>query len=279
MVNLSPQVVNQNFNNAVNAVAGPNGTITCAPGYTNAAIATLSATCAPLNLFGYGSPSQAALNYITAIARSVSENELVDVVASLSDNKLIKLPGGNAGFVIGYEHRDERARFDPGTFYLGQPNGDGTYSQYGNSIPINPVSGGFVTNEGFAEINLPFVSHANGLRFLDLLEVKAAARYVSHSIAGGDFTWTGGGRLAIIPDIVFTGNFTRSIRSPSVTELYSRSGRRSSPPTTRAIRATSTRGRTRPTGRRTAPPPASPSRSAATSSTSLNPALRAATPT
>lgn len=220
LVNLSPQVVNQNFNNAVNAVAGPNGTITCAPGSTNATIATLSATCAPLNLFGYGSPSQAALNYITTIARSVSENELVDVVASVSDNSLFKLPGGNVGLVVGYEHRDERDRFDPGAFYLGQPNGDGTYTQYGNSIPINPVGGGFYTNEGFAEINLPVVGPQNGLRFLDLLEIKAAARYVSHSTAGGDFTWTGGGRLALIPDVVFTGNFTRSIRSPSVTELF-----------------------------------------------------------
>jgi iron complex outermembrane receptor protein len=219
-VNLSPQVVNQNFNNAVNAVAGSNGTIVCAPGATNAAIATLSSTCAPLNLFGYGSPSQAALNYITAIARSESQNELVDVVASVADNSLIKLPGGNAGFVMGYEHRDERARFDPGTFYRGQPDGAGGFTQFGNSVPINPVAGGFYTNEGFAEINLPFVSHSNGFRLLDLLEVKAAARYVSHSTAGNDFTWTGGGRLAIIPDIVFTGNFTRSIRAPSVTELF-----------------------------------------------------------
>lgn len=219
-INLSPQVVNQNFNNAVNAVTAVNGSIVCAPGYANAAIATLSSTCAPLNLFGYGSPSQAALNYITAIARSESQNELVDVVATLSDNSLVKLPGGDAGFLVGYEHRDERARFDPGTFYRGQRNPDGTYTQYGNSIPINPVAGGFVTNEGFAEINLPFISHQNGFKFLDLLEVKAAARYVSHSTAGGDFTWTGGGRLAIIPDVVFTGNFTRSIRSPSITELF-----------------------------------------------------------
>ena len=220
LVNESPQVVTQNFNNAVNAVAGPNGTIICAPGYTNAPIATQSATCAPLNLFGNGSPSQAATNYITAIARSESQNELVDVVASVADNSLFKLPGGGVGFVVGYEHRDERARFDPGTFYLGQPNGDGTFTQYGNSIPIAPVNGGFFTNEGFAEINLPVISHDNGLKFLDLLEIKAAARYVSNSNSGGDFTWTGGGRLAIIPDVIFVGNYTRSIRSPSITELF-----------------------------------------------------------
>ncbi len=219
-VNRSAQVVNQNFNNAVNAVTDANGNIVCAPGYTNATIATLRSTCAPLNLFGNGSPSKAATDYVTAIARSESQNELVDVVASISDNSLIKLPGGGAGFVLGYEHRDERARFDPGAFYRGELQPDGTYNQYGNSIPITPVNGGFFTNEGFAEINLPFVSHDTGLRYLDVLEVKAAARYVAHSTAGGDFTWTAGGRLGVIPDVVFTGNFTRSIRSPSITELF-----------------------------------------------------------
>jgi len=219
-VNRSPQIVNQNFNNAVNATTDASGNIICAPGYTNAPIATLSSTCAPLNLFGYGSPSLAALNYITANARSESQNELVDVVATVGDNSLFKLPGGGVGFLIGYEHRDERGRFDPGTFYLGQPNGDGTYTQYGNSIPVPPVNGGFYTNEGFAEITLPIVSRDNGLRFLNTLEVKAAARYVQHSVSGGDWTWTGGGRLAIVRDVTFTGNFTRAIRSPAITELY-----------------------------------------------------------
>ena len=220
IINRSAQVVNQNIANALNATTDASGNIVCAPGYTNAPIATLSSACAPLNLFGYGSPSKAAVDYITAIARSESQNELVDVVAQINDNSVFKLPGGGVGFVLGYEHRDERARFDPGAFYLGQAQPDGTYTRYGNSTPITPVNGGFYTNEGFAEINLPFVSHATGWRYLDVLEVKAAARYVEHSIAGGDFTWTAGGRLGFIRDVTFTGNFTRAIRSPAVTELY-----------------------------------------------------------
>ena len=201
IINRSAQVVNQNVGNALNATTDANGNIVCAPGYTNAAITTLSPTCAPLNLFGFGSPSKAAVDYITAIARSESQNELVDVVASVSDNSLVKLPGGGAGFVLGYEHRDERARFDPGVFYLGQLQPDGTYARYGNSAPITPVHGGFYTNEGFAEINLPFVSSDTDLKYLNVFEVKAAARYVAHSIAGGDFTWTAGGRLGFVRDL------------------------------------------------------------------------------
>ena len=45
----------QNFLNAVNATRDAGGNIVCAPGYTNAAVSTLSSTCAPLNLFGNGS--------------------------------------------------------------------------------------------------------------------------------------------------------------------------------------------------------------------------------
>src|SRR3546814_19539331 len=54
----------------------------------------------------------------------------------------------------------------------------------------------------------------------DLLEVKGAARYVDHSLAGGDWTWTLGGRLGIVPDLVVRGNFTRAIRAPAITEMF-----------------------------------------------------------
>lgn len=58
-------IVQQNFLNALDAVdqgvfngGAANGNIICRPGYTNANIATLSSTCAPLNLFVVGSFSQ-----------------------------------------------------------------------------------------------------------------------------------------------------------------------------------------------------------------------------
>ncbi len=215
----SPNLITQNLNNAIDAVAGPNGTIICRPGYTNANTASLSATCAPINLFGQGNVSQAALDYVTAIARSRSVNDQLVFTASAT-GEIFKLPGGSVGLVAGFEHREENARFDPGQFFFGDPQPDGTRNSFGASAPIDPISGGFKTNEGFGELRVPLVGPDMGWRFLDSFELKAAARYVSSNQAGGDFTWTGGGRLTPVPGLSFVGNFTRSIRAPAITEAF-----------------------------------------------------------
>ncbi|UAJ09215.1 TonB-dependent receptor domain-containing protein [Glacieibacterium megasporae] len=215
----SPQVVTQNFNNAVDAVLSPTGTITCRPGAVSANIATISPTCAPLNVFGQGATSQAALNYILANASAREVNEQVVATASVTGQPF-QLPAGGVGLVLGYEHRDERARFEPGQYYFGDPQPDGTRSAYGAGSNFDPIAGGFYTNEGFGELEVPLVSHDMGWRFIDTFELKAAARYVQNSQAGGDFTWTGGGRLSPIAGLTFVGNYTRAIRAPAITEAF-----------------------------------------------------------
>ena len=80
----SPQIVTQNFNNAVDAVLSPTGQISCRPGVVSANIKTRSATCTPINLFGQGSISPAALDYITADATAREVNEQVVATASIT---------------------------------------------------------------------------------------------------------------------------------------------------------------------------------------------------
>lgn len=195
------------------------GNITCAPGYTNAAIATISSTCAPLDVFGVGQASQAALDYITAIAKPVQTNKQYDIIASLNGT-IVKLPAGDAKFSIGYEHRYESVSFDPGTFYYGEDNGDGTRTQYGNSIPIDPVAGSYNTNEAFAEVDVPLVSPTMDVPLIYRLGLQGSGRYTHNSIAGGSWSYTGGGAYAPTKDISFRGNYTRSFRAPSITEAY-----------------------------------------------------------
>jgi outer membrane receptor protein involved in Fe transport len=215
----SREIVTQNFFNAIDATTDANGNIICRPGYTNAAIATGSATCAPLNIFGNGNASKAAQDYITALATTRQINKQSDIIADIKGD-LIKLPGGFAKFVLGYEHRYESASFDPGAFYYGQDNGDGTRTQYGNSIPIDPVAGSYNTNEGFGELSLPFISPDNAVPAVYRLEVNAAGRYVKNSIAGGFWTYTGGATYAPVKDLTLRGNYTRSFRAPAITELF-----------------------------------------------------------
>jgi outer membrane receptor protein involved in Fe transport len=205
-----PGLVWQNIENAVNAVQGANG-ITCAPGYTNAPIATLSSTCAPLDLFGVGHVSQAALDYITANATSNQINKQFDAVADIKGD-IAHLPGGDVKFVLGAEIRRESQSFDPGTFF------EGSYSQYAVQ---SPVSGSYHTHEGFGELTIPLVGKDMNVPLISSLNLHGAARYTDNSTNGGFWSYTGGGDYSPIPSLTFRGNFTHSFRQPSVTEAFS----------------------------------------------------------
>jgi outer membrane receptor protein involved in Fe transport len=218
------ELVQQNFANAIDAVQDASGTITCRPGVTNATIATISETCAPLNIFGTGQASQAAKDYIFAVAKPVSVDTQLVFNANIQGS-LFKLPGGDLKFSLGYEYRREHTNFDPGDYYYGEPQADGTRVQYGRTIPIDPISGGFHTNEVFGELVAPLISDTTDFRFIRTLELDGSLRYVDNSLAGGDITWTAGGRLGFFKGLTFRGNFTRSIRNPAITEVFNPTSR------------------------------------------------------
>ena len=200
----------QNIENALNAVVGANGQITCAPGYKNAAIATLSSTCAPLNIFGTGNVSQAALNYINAPAISRQVNKQFDAIVDIKGS-LAHLPAGDLNAVIGGEIRRESQAFDPGAFFAG------TYSQY---AAIAPVSGSYYTHEAFTEVTVPLLSPDMQIPLLRELTLHGAARYTDNSLNGGFWSYTGGGNWSPLKGLTLRGNYTRSFRAPSVTEAF-----------------------------------------------------------
>lgn len=215
----SRELVTQNYYNALNAVRDASGSIVCAPGQTSAAIPTISSTCAPLDVFGVNQASPAALDYISAIADPKQRNIQFDVIADVRGS-IVKLPAGDVKFAIGYEHRYESTNFDPGAFFYGQDNGDGTRTQYGNAIPIDPVTGSYYTNEGFGELNIPLVSGDMRVPLIYSLELQGAARYVKNSMTGGFWSYTGGGKYAPFRGLTLRGNYTRSFRAPAITELF-----------------------------------------------------------
>jgi outer membrane receptor protein involved in Fe transport len=231
-------LVQQNFENAIDAVdegvfngGAPNGNIICRPGFTNAAIQTGSDTCAPINPFGSGNISQAALDYILTDSDPSNLNQQWVFTGSVN-GPLVTLPGGDLAFALGAEYRKEKTDFDPGTFFFGadDPNplidtsGNGVPDddrvQFGRSIPIFPVKGQFHTKEVFGELRAPIISPSNSVTGIYNLELHGAARYVDHSTAGGDWTYTAEGRYAPIKDIAFRGNYTHAIRAPAITEVF-----------------------------------------------------------
>ncbi len=213
----------QNFTNALNAVTGPDGSPACASGYTNSPFATLSSTCAPINVFGVNNESAAAINYITSLGQAHQVNTQYDFVADLKGD-LIKLPGGFAKFVIGYEQRHETAHFDPGAFDYGYYDDTGTRQSYGFGAPVDPVGGTQTTHEGFTELNLPLIGPDSGVPLVHRLEASGAARYVNNSSTKSFWTYTYGGIYAPVSDITLRGNYTRSFRAPALTELYAPRG-------------------------------------------------------
>ncbi|WP_018075372.1 TonB-dependent receptor domain-containing protein [Novosphingobium nitrogenifigens] len=213
----------QNFTNALDATTDSNGNIVCSGTPTNSAYPTLSSTCAPLDVFGTNTASSAAIAYITSIAQTHQVNTQYDIVADIKGD-LVRLPGGFSRFVIGYEQRHETAHFDPGAFYYGSVASDGTRTAYGTAAVVDPVGGAFTTHEAFGELKLPLISADNHVPLVSRLEINGAARYVTNSSTSNFWTYTGGGAYAPIPDITFRGNYTRSFRAPSITELYAPRG-------------------------------------------------------
>ncbi len=224
-VSIQPALVEPNLRRALNVTANSAGQIVCAPydpdpndpgappstpPFDQAYGGTISSTCAPLNLFGSGAPSQAARDYVTTNARTVAITSQRDLLATLT-GALATLPGGDLGVSIGYENRREYSSFTPDEYYT---------RALGRSIPILPLSGAYITNELFGEARLPFIGPDQNIPFVYSLEANAAGRWVDNSAAGRAFTWTAGGRWSPIRDLAIRGNFTRSIRAPAVTELF-----------------------------------------------------------
>ena len=208
----------QNFFNAVGQVTADNPTgVPCLAGLQNSPYPTFSSTCTPFNPFGVGRSPQAALDYILSPIKNKSDNKQFVFTADLN-GPLFKLPGGDLSVALGVEHRAESTNNYPSPFYYGG-NASSPIS-YGQTVPIVPIKGKFHTNEVFGEVNADIVSPSNNIPFLYSMDVQAAVRYVDHSVAGGDVTWTVGGRLAPVRDLSFRGNFTHAIRAPSIQEAF-----------------------------------------------------------
>ncbi|MGZ8360458.1 MAG: TonB-dependent receptor domain-containing protein [Allosphingosinicella sp.] len=223
-------IVQQNLENALNVVRDAGGNIVCAPGAVNAAVPTISSTCAPINPFGQNI-SQAARDYVTAITDPRAVNEQFVGTASIS-GPLFDIWGGAVQFALGYEHRAESTDFDPGAFFAGGDDPDPLTDDNGDGIPdndrvpfgqiaiIDPVTGEFNTDEVFGELVIPLIGPEQEIPAIYSLELNGALRYIDHSLAGGDPTYTVGATWQPIRDITFRGNYTRSVRAPAITEFF-----------------------------------------------------------
>lgn len=213
---------------ALDAVSDGAGGITCRinlPGQTtirgdslgnpvvyNGAPQTFQAgQCVPLNILGNGTPSRAALDFITVDHTSSARirQHVVSAVLSGDTGSFFSLPGGAPAFAIGAEYRKEDSRFVPSA-----------ESQAGVLIDDSQASidsGDFDVKEVFGEVNLPILSD---MAFAHNLSLGGAIRYSDYSSVGGTTTWNLNGTYAPIRDIAFRGTYSQAVRAPNISELY-----------------------------------------------------------
>ncbi|MEE4208479.1 MAG: TonB-dependent receptor [Parvularcula sp.] len=198
--------------------------------------------CAPANLFGVGSISQEAIDFITTTTIDRFETEQLVVLGLLAGDtsEFLNLPYDAIDFVVGFEYRDERSfsQFDPlvrgilpvttvdgqaGQFVgdIVDANGDRIFPQDSLATPpdvFQANSGGqFDVIEVFGEVGTTLVQGVPGV---EELRIEGAARYGEYSTVGSVFTWAVNGFYSPIEDIRFRGTFSRAVRAPNISELF-----------------------------------------------------------
>lgn len=193
-----------------NFVTGPTGNrVICAVN----AVTNARPDCVPINLFGVGAPSQAALNFVNTTATRVERASEFDATANVTGDlsQLFELPGGPVKFSVGAEYRSETAysAFDALTA------SGGTFL---NAIqPFTPPKQ--TVKEVFGEFEIPLLKD---LPFVEELTLTGAGRISDYNTSAGTvYSYNGSVYYSPIRDIRFRAGYARSVRTPTQSDLFS----------------------------------------------------------
>ncbi|HVM22771.1 MAG TPA: TonB-dependent receptor, partial [Sphingomicrobium sp.] len=173
--------------------------------------AARAAGCVPLNVFGPGTLSPAAANFVSVDATNQDVSDLKNALASVSGTLFnIGLGAPDVGFAAGVEYREPSSRYIPDELLS---SGDVLGFNAGQ-----PTSGRYNVKEVFGEVAVPILRDT----FLSRLEVNAGARYSDYSLrnVGGVWAYFAGAEVAPVRDITFRGQYQRAVRAPNVAELF-----------------------------------------------------------
>jgi outer membrane receptor protein involved in Fe transport len=204
--------------NALDVVTSP----TTGQPVCRSALSGADPVCVPYDVFGNGTVSQAAVNYLSTPGFQRSVNG--ETVANLSfTGKLgeygIQLPWAQngVGVALGAEYRKESLDFQSDAAFSLLPASD----LAGVGAAILPVKGAFDVRELFGEIRVPIVE--NGI--FQNLSLEAGYRHSSYNIIGtaskfSTSTYKIGGDFAPVRDIRFRASYNRAVRAPNIQELF-----------------------------------------------------------
>jgi iron complex outermembrane recepter protein len=189
---------------ALDAIAGPGGTVICRDA------AARAAGCAPFNPFGFRSVSPEAAKYITNNGQLSTYDSKVtqQTLAGNVSGSLFTLPAGDVGIAVGAERRIEKSSevFDLQT-------------QLGNTMgnALTNTVGKYKVFEAYGETNIPLVAEKAGIHYLGL---EGAVRFGDYSTVGSVFSWKAGATYAPVKDLRFRGVYSIATRAPNIGELF-----------------------------------------------------------
>jgi iron complex outermembrane receptor protein len=216
--------VTPRYNAAIDAIAGPNGTVICR------SAAARAAGCVPLNIIGQVAVDPAALAYVLpANGPQQRSRQNEDVVSFNVSGEPFSLWAGPVAFATGVEYRNESyvTRADP--------YGNGVTADSPNSAdyPADPLvntagnnwyagnyhngQGSYHVAEAYLEQNLPFLKSQS----LGEANLNLAIRQTHYSTSGNVRAWKAGGTWKTPVDgLSIRAVTSRDIRAPNLSELF-----------------------------------------------------------
>ncbi len=196
------------WNDGVDAVVAPAGLAGVAPG-TIICRTTLTKPgngCIPINLFGYGQVSQAAVDRYLVTETQSRRYEQHAAAVNLRGSPFSTW-AGEVKVAVGGEWRRDTAVGGADANTLA-----GNYIQAGTTaLPFTKTS----VYEGYLEAGLPLLKDSPLGKALD---IDGAVRYTHYDPFGNATTWKGGVVYTPVSDITFRVTRSRDIRAPTAQE-------------------------------------------------------------
>jgi iron complex outermembrane receptor protein len=180
-------------------------------------------SCVPYDVWGTGTVTQAAVNYLSTPGFQRGVNGESVASASIT-GKLgeygVQFPWAESGvgIALGVEYRKESLELKTDAAFSLLPSSD----LAGQGAPTLSTSGAFDVREVFGEIRIPIIEHG----IFDNLSLEAGYRHSKYEVKGTNNsfstdTYKFGGEFAPIRDIRFRGSYNRAVRAPNIQELFS----------------------------------------------------------
>jgi len=195
--------IRSNFGYAVDVVTGPDGEPICRATLAGVAAA---ADCVPLNVFGEGSVTDAARDYVTGTTYTRTAYEQFATNLNVAGEPFSTW-AGPVSLAAGLEYRHEKqvTEVDPIAEIAGY-----------ESSNARSLRGSFNVKEAYLETVIPL---AKDWAFARSLDLQGAVRFTDYSTSGSVTTWKLGSTWSPIEGLLIRGTMSRDIRAPNLFEL------------------------------------------------------------